>query len=353
MLVHEDQPFNAEPPRHALADALLTPLDAFYVRNHGPVPEIDAEQWRLTVDGLVARPLQLSMEELQGRFPVSDVTATLACAGNRRAALAAVRPLPGEHLWGPGAVSTARWTGVRLADILAAAGPRPDAAHVAFGAPDLASDVDPHQPFGASVPMGKALSPEVLLAWAMNGQPLPTVHGAPLRVVVPGWIGARSVKWLCHITAAPEPSDNYFQAVAYRLLPPDPEPSTSRPGLGIPLGPAPVTCDILSPDDGAHVPAGLTPITGYAYAGEDRTIARVDVSLDHGRTWTQANLDPPAGPWAWQHWHSLLQLPAGTTEVTARAWDTTGTTQPETPQQLWNPKGYANNSWARLRVHST
>ncbi|WP_084517398.1 sulfite oxidase [Microtetraspora niveoalba] len=350
MLVHEEEPFNAEPPTGALAGRFLTPLDAFYSRNHGPVPRIDAAAWRLEVDGLVERRLRLSLEELRSRFPEREVVATLQCAGNRRAELIEVRDIPGEDPWRSGAVSTARWTGVSLADVLAGAGLRPGAAHVSFTAPDVAREADPPQPYGGSIPAAKAVAGEVLLAWAMNGHPLPAVHGAPLRVVVPGWIGARSVKWLERVTARADPSGNYFQAVAYRMSPPGADPSRSGPGTGIPLGPVALTCDILSPEDGSRVPPGPTEITGYAFAGGGHGVARVDVSSDAGRTWSQAELDAPAHPWAWRLWRAVVVLSEGEADVLARAWDTAGATHPETPAALWNPKGYGNTSWGRLHL---
>jgi sulfite oxidase len=353
MVVHDREPFNAEPPRTALAGQRMTPLDTFYSRNHGPIPEIDPATWRLTVDGLVERPLELSLEELRERFEEVGLTATLQCAGNRRAGLIEVRDIPGEDPWGPGATSTARWSGVRLRDVLAAAGLRADAKHLAFAAPDVSQLADPPGPYGGSIPVGKALGPEVLLAWAMGGRPLTRVHGAPLRALVPGWIGARSVKWLTRITAGTEPSGNYFQATAYRVLPADADPAKAGLGEGISLGPIALNCEILRPDDGGRLPHGPTEITGYALAGDDRSVARVDVSLDGGGSWVQAELDAEDGPWAWQHWCTTVDLPAGRLEITARAWDSTGALQPESPAHVWNPKGYVNNSWARIRLTCT
>lgn len=350
MVVHEREPFNAEPPRIALAGLPETPVDAFYSRNHGPVPDIDAAAWRLRVDGLVERVLELSLDDLRARFHAVEVVATLECAGNRRAGLTEVRDIPGEAAWGAGAIATARWSGVRLADVLAAAGPAQQARHIAFAAPDVSRLADPPQPYGGSIPVGKALGPEVLLAWSMNGRPLPRVHGGPVRVVVPGWIGARSVKWLTGITAQDQPSGNYFQATAYRVLPAEADPSKVGPGEGISLGPLALNCAVLSPEDGACLPSGPTEITGYALAGDDRTVARVDVSLDGGGSWVQAELDEAPGPWVWQHWRTRLPLGRGAVEVTARAWDCTAAAMPESPAQLWNPKGYANNSWDRVRL---
>ncbi|WP_433871313.1 sulfite oxidase [Saccharopolyspora sp. CA-218241] len=291
--------------------------------------------------------------ELRSRFTAHELVATLQCAGNRRAGLARVRDIPGEAPWGPGATATASWTGVRLADVLAAAGADPDAGHVAFEAPDVSRIASPPQRFGGSIPAAKARGGEVLLAWAMNDEPLPAVHGAPVRAVVPGYIGARSVKWLDRITVQDHPSDNFFQATSYRLLPPEADPAAAGPGDGISLGPLALNSDILLPEDGAQLRAGPATVRGYALAGDDRDVARVDVSADGGRTWTQAELDGPSGPWTWRLWRTSLDLPPGPVTLTARAWDTTAAAQPEHAAHLWNPKGYANNAWAQVHVTSS
>jgi len=348
MIVHSADPLNAETALAALGENELTGVDAFYVRNHGPVPRLRPDLWRLRVDGLVDRPLELSLAGLRDGFCRHEVVAALQCAGNRRADLLAVRQIPGELPWGAGAAGNARWTGVRLADVLAEAGIKPGAGHVAFLGADLAAQASPPQPFGGSVPLAKALCPEVLLAWAMNGRPLTPVHGAPVRVVVPGYIGARSVKWVEQITVQAGPSDNYFQATAYRLLPPQADPDAAGPGDGISLGPFAVNASILVPGEHARVPAGAVAVSGYALAGDGRSVARVDVSADGGRSWRQACLSPEVSPWSWRVWRVTLELPPGPTEVTARAWDSSASVQPEDPAQLWNPKGYANNAWARL-----
>ena len=253
MIIHERDPFNAEPARAALAGRVLTPVDTFYSRNHGPIPDVGIEQWRLRVGGLVGRRMELSLADLKSGYPAQTLTVTLQCAGNRRAGLIKVRDIPGEDPWGPGAISTATWTGVSLAEILKTAGVRPGAAHVAFSAPDVSRIASPPQPYGGSVGLRKALAGEVMLAWAMNGQRLPAAHGAPLRVVVPGYIGARSVKWVERVTVQAEPSDNYFQATAYRLLPAEADPASAGPGDGLSLGAVAVNADILQPEDGAAV----------------------------------------------------------------------------------------------------
>jgi sulfite oxidase len=350
MVVREPEPYNAEAPPGALVDRVTT-LDTFYGRNHAPFPQMDTAGWRLRVDGLVDHVLELSLDDLRRRFHGRTLTATLQCAGNRRADLMEFRDIPGQVPWGPGAISTARWSGVALADVLAEAGLRAEAAHIAFAGTDVSQDADPPQIFGASIPVAKATSSEVILAWAMNDQALPIAHGAPLRVVVPGWIGARSVKWLQSITAQAEPTDNYFQT-EYSVLAPEADPDKAAPGEGIVLGPVAIHCAILRPGKDARLPSGPTEVSGFAFAGDDRTVARVEVSTDSGSTWTHADLDEPENPWTWQHWRATVTLPAGDTELVARAWDSTAAVQPESPATVWNPRGYANNSWARLHVTS-
>src|SRR3989440_11817925 len=277
-VVQEEEPFNAETSPAALGEGPLTATDAFYVRGHATVPEIDPGGWRLHVHGLVERELDLSLVTLREAFVEREVTATLQCAGNRRTGLIAIREIPGEEPWGPGATGTATWTGVALADVLALARPLREAAHVGFEGADICPGAKPAQRFGGSVPLDKACRPEVLLAWGMNGEPLPLVHGAPLRVVVPGYIGARSVKWLERIEVRLRPWEGYFQHVAYRLLPPDGKPG---PGAGMPLGLVALNSDVLSPVDGETGAAGPGEGRGYAVAGGGRQGARGEGS-DHG-----------------------------------------------------------------------
>jgi len=347
LIVHEREPFNAETPRTALAAGPLTDTDAFYVRDHGPVPEIDPAAWRLFVTGLVERELDLSLETLREAFREREVTATLQCAGNRRQGLLAVRDIPGEAPWGPGATGTATWNGVSLGDVLALARPRDESTDVAFVGLDLCEGATPSQPFGGSIPIDKAGRREVLLAWGMNGGPLPPVHGAPLRVVVPGYIGARSVKWLDRIDVRAEPWDGYYQNVVYRLVP---ESGLPGPGVGMPLGLVALNSDVLSPPDGETVAAGPVEVRGYAFAGGERYVSRVDVSLDGGTTWSQAELLDDLGRWAWRQWRIAVDLPAGEHEIVVRAWDSSAATQPEDEAALWNPKGYVNNARPRIRV---
>ena len=347
LIVHEDDPFNAETSPAALAEAAVTATDAFYVRGHGEVPEVDPAAWRLRVHGLVERELELSLSTLREAFREREVTATLQCAGNRREGLVAFREIPGEAPWGPGATGTARWAGIALADVLALAVPTSEAAHVGFEGADLCPEAAPAQRFGGSIPLDKACRREVLLAWSMNGEPLAPVHGAPLRVVVPGYIGARSVKWVDRIEVRAKPWEGYFQHVVYRLLPED---GTPGPGAGMPLGLVALNADILSPADGEEVAAGPLEVRGYAFAGGERYVARVDVSLDGGHRWSQAELLEDLGPWAWRQWRTTVELAPGEHEIHVRAWDSSAATQPEDEAPLWNPKGYVNNARPRVRV---
>ncbi len=349
ILVRQEDPFNAGPAPELLRRGFITPNELFFVRNHGAVPEVDPASWRLAIGGLVKRPLRFSLEELR-RLPKATVTATLQCAGNRRVELTRVAPIPNELGWDTEAISTAVWGGVPLRELLAAVEPLPGAEHVAFTGLDETERHGVRFQFGGSVPLDKALGSEVLLAYEMNGQPLPPVHGAPLRTVVPGYIGARSVKWLATIAVQERPSDNYFQAKAYRLFPPHVDTRNVDWESGLMLGELPVNSVICSPGERETLAAGTVEVQGYAMAGGGREVARVDLSADGGRSWTTAAVLPEDGRWAWRLWQGRLELSAGEREIVCRAWDSAAQTQPEHPAQVWNFKGYANNAWHRVRV---
>jgi sulfite oxidase len=236
-----------------------------------------------------------------------------------------------------------------LGDVLELAGPLDDATDVGFEGADQCPEANPTQLFGGSIPLDKARRSEVLLAWAMNGEPLAPVHGAPLRVVVPGYIGARSVKWLERVELRPEPWPGYYQHVVYRLVPAD---ETPGPGVGMPLGLVALNSDVLYPRDGETVAAGRVDVHGYAFAGGDRYVARVDVSVDGGASWTQADLLEDLGRWAWRQWRITLDLAPGEHELLVRAWDSSAATQPEDEATVWNPKGYVNNARPRIRIRA-
>ena len=219
LIVHSTKPFNAEPPLDRLRRRFVTPSDDFYVRSHGNLPDIDPDTHRLSIEGGVEKPFRLSLADVKRGFEVHDVMAVMQCAGNRRAGLQQVLPTTGDP-WAAGAIGNARWTGVRLADLLRAAGLSANGHHVAFEGADVAANESaPDAPFGVSIPIAKALSNDVLVAWAMNGEPLRREHGAPLRAVVPGYAGVRSAKWLTTIRVQAEPSQAFQQARDYLFDP--------------------------------------------------------------------------------------------------------------------------------------
>ncbi len=352
LIVHSTLPYNAEPSLAQLRAAMITPQAAFYVRSHGDIPRLDPARHRVTVGGLVDTPLDLSLHDLRGRFPERRVTAVMQCAGNRRADLQAVRPTSGDP-WAPGAIGNAVWTGVGLADVLRAAGVADDPSlHVAFDACDEVEMPDEGRfSYGASIPIIKAMAAEVLLATAMNGEPLTPEHGAPLRVVVPGYAGVRSPKWLRAITVQQLPSANHMQQRDYKLMPPHVTAETVDWRQGITIYDMPLNAAICEPAPRAELRAGPTTLRGYAIATA-RPIARVDVSGDGGRSWQQADLEPGA-PWSWTFWTATLDLAKGGRELAVRAWDGAGQTQPALPDDTWNFKGYLSAAWHRVQVSVT
>lgn len=352
IIVKEVSPFNAGPPLELLTENFITPAELLFVRNHGDVPVVDAGSYRLTIDGMIEQPRELTLDELREGFPRKQVVAAMQCAGNRRTEMMEVAPIPGELAWGAEAIGNAVWGGVALGDVLRAVGINEEAQHVAFVGLDECERKNKRFGFGGSISIEKAMHAETLLAFEMNDAPLLPVHGFPVRAVVPGYIGARSVKWLSKITLQREPSDNYFQAHAYKLFPPQANAENVDWSGGLMLGEMSLNAAVCRPHDGETVRAGQVEIEGYAMAGGGREIARVDVSADAGRTWTTAELSREASRWTWQLWKASLELPLGSHEIVVRACDSAANTQPENASALWNFKGYMNNAWHRVRVVS-
>ena len=350
LIVHGNVPFNAEPPLALLRQSALTPTELFFVRNHGKVPAVDPLSFRLSVDGLVRRPVEVSVAELRERFPPITLAATLSCAGNRRTQLTDVAPIRGELPWRDGAIGNAHWTGVRLRDVLEATEPAPEARHVAFEGLDEADIGGATVRFGGSIPVAKALESDTILAYEMNGEPLAPEHGFPLRVVVPGYIGARSVKWLARLTVQEAPSSNYFQAHAYRLFPPGAAGERLDPATGIPLGEISVNSAICRPAASEVAPPGAVRVEGWAIAAAGETLETVEVSADAGNSWVAAEIDGGDSVWSWRLWRATVELEPGDRELVARASDSGGNVQPEDPRATWNPHGYVNNAWHRVRL---
>ena len=329
---------------------LVTPIDQFFTRSHAPVPQIDPGTWRLEVGGLVERATSFSLEELRRAFPQRHLTATLVCAGLRRNEFLALGPLPGELPWGPEPAGTGQWTGVSLRDVLDVVGVAKGARHVEFVGLDQVKRQGDQFGFGGSIDLAKALAGEVILASELNGTPLPAVHGFPLRAVVPGWIGARSVKWLGRITLLEEPSPNYFQRNAYRIQR-EVSPHDSRDvSRGAALSEIPLNSVILHPTPADAIPPGRVQVNGWAVGSGGRSLAAVEVSSNGGHDWTQARIVTEGTAWSWSLWEATLNLTRGRHTLVVRATDTTGVTQPPNVESTWNVKGYNNNAWHRVTI---
>ena len=336
LIVRTNAPLNAEPPLEALCRSHVTPTELFFVRSHSAVPAVSPETYRLKVGGEVREPLVLSLRDLRDRFPRAEVTATLACAGNRRSELSRLAPIAEAVPWGPGAIGNAVWAGARLADVLATAGIGAEARHVEFTGLDLPTVEGRAQAFDAAIPIEKALAPEVLLAYEMNGGPLPAEHGFPLRAVVPGYIGARSAKWLAEISVEREPSTGYFQSRDYALE-------------GRPLAELALNSAFCGPVDAATAGGTSIEIAGWATARGGRLLERVEVSADGGRSWVPTVLEEHNGePWSWRLWRGNVSVGPDSPELVVRAWDGSG--QPESLAAVWNDRGYMNNAWHRVEL---
>ena len=290
--------------------------------------------------------------DVRAAGPAVTVPATLQCAGNRRQELMAARPIVGELDWGPEAIGNAEWAGVRLGDVLRRAGISLEAGgwHTAFSGLDETERQGRRITFGGSISLEKAFEPDVILAHTMNGQPLRAAHGFPLRVIVPGYIGARSVKWLQGIMVQAQPSVNYFQAHAYKLFPPHVTDETVNWTAGCMLEETPITSVIASPEAGECLRTPEVVVRGYATAAGRAALVRVELSVDGGGTWADVELLGPAQPGAWRLWQARVSLRPGAHTLVVRAHDDAGNAQPPDVLPIWNFKGYMNNAWHRVNV---
>ncbi len=324
----------------------ITPIGLHYLLIHYDVPRADGAAWRLEVDGAVERPLSLALDDVMRRPAVTSAV-TFECAGNGRSLL---DPRPISQPWGLEAVGTGAWTGTPLAGLLAEAGVGEHAVEVLFTAIDRGVEGDEEQAYQRSLPLADALGDGVLLAWGMNGGPLPPQHGYPLRLVVPGWYGMTNVKWLSRITVLDEPFTGYQNTHGYRLRQ-DPDDE------GVAVARMVVRALMVPPGIPEFATrrrfAKLAPqtIEGRAWSGSG-PIEAVDVSSDGGTTWEPAALDPPAGPHAWRRWtFDWRPQAAGEYELCCRATDAAGHRQPTTAP--WNLGGYSNNAVQRVSVTVT
>jgi len=348
LIVRQESPLNAEPKLERLAESWTTPTKYFYIRSHGTRPAVDPGSYTLRIEGMVERPLSLSLEDLE-RFQTTFVAATLQCAGNRRLEHSKVKPVAGVQ-WDAGAIGTAGWGGVRLAEALKKAGLKSGATHLWFEGLDTVTLKDRQTAFGGGVPLEKGLRPETILALEMNGRPLSREHGFPVRTIVPGYIGARSVKWLHRIVVADRPSDNNFVARDYKMFPPEATPETVKPEAYGPIYEMTLGSAICSPASGDRVKAGKVRVRGYAVApgAPGPSVARVDVSPDAGKSWVEARFRDMPSDFGWRQWEAELTLPAGESTLCCRATDSSGRAQPE--KAAWNFKGYLNDSWHQVKV---
>uniref|UniRef100_A0A8D9A398 sulfite oxidase n=1 Tax=Cacopsylla melanoneura TaxID=428564 RepID=A0A8D9A398_9HEMI len=360
------KPFNAEPPASLLVDNFLTPADIFYVRNHLPVPVIDEVSYRLEIQGSPhAQPVSFSLEDIK-KLPPVTITAAVMCAGNRRSEMSQVKPVKGLS-WGPAAVGNATWTGARLVDVLRLAGLNPDpddrnVQHVHFEGLDI--DLA-RTPYAASIPATKALDPrgDVILAYEMNGEPLTRDHGAPLRAVVPGVVGARNVKWLGKVILSPSESTSHWQQNDYKGF----SPSTDWDTVDFSKSPAIQELPVISaiclpaPDTKVELENQTLDVQGYAWSGGGKAIVRVDVTIDQGRSWHVAKFTgqdsqaPLTRHWGWTLWKVTIPVDPNTKEVEiwSKAVDASYNTQPESFSNVWNLRGVLANAYHRVRVSLT
>ncbi len=320
----------------------VTPIGLHYLLVHYDIPAVDPAAWRLTIDGHVDDPLTLDLADI-GRRPRHTERVTIECAGNGRARL---HPRPVSQPWLQEAVGTADWTGTPLAALLAQARPRAGAVSVVFTGADHGFERSVEQDYARGLSVEDAMGGELLLADEMNGQPLPPQHGAPLRLVVPGWYGMTHVKWLTRITVLDAEFDGFQNAVAYRLKrdaddPGDPVTRIRPRALMVPPGYPDFMTRVRVVDAGRRV------LTGRAWSGSG-PVERVEVSTDAGGSWADAVLDPPIGRWAWRGWSYDWPAEPGETELCCRATDATGDVQPV--DQPWNRQGMANTMVQRIPV---
>ena len=344
-----NRPLNAETPSHLLDDT-ITPNDRHFIRNNGLVPQIDATKWTLTVDGEVHTPLVLTLEQLK-RFKQYTYALQIECGGNGRAGF---NPPAKGNQWTYGAIGCATYTGVKMRDVLHSAGLKNSAVYTGYYGEDPHLSGDPNKiPISRGTPISKALDEHTLIAWEMNGQPLPALHGFPLRVVTPGWPGSTSIKWLKRIFVRNKEHDGAkMTGYSYRV-----PRYKIAPGSHIPkqdmkiIESMPVKSLITFPKSPLNLKNKKSLLVrGHAWAG-DRSVQDVHLSINFGASWLKTSLTAPINPYAWQNWNTVINFPQkGYYEIWARATDSAGEMQPMVVPG-WNPKGYLNNAMHRIAVN--
>jgi sulfite oxidase len=347
-----DRPLVAEPPEPLLDDA-VTPAEKMFVRMNGRIPEpvADPAAWRFRIEGEVNTPLDLSVAELQARFPVVTLQLQMECGGNGRAQF---QPQTRGNQWTNGAISNAEWTGVRLRDVLNAAGLKPGAAFTGhYGADPHLSGEEGRVSISRGMPIAKAMDETTLIAFRMNGAAIPNVHGAPLRMIVPGWPGSLSQKWLTRILVRTTPHDGAgMGGTSYRVPVRPIVPGSENNGRDFAdMTSMPVRSILTNVAHGTRLPAGTREIDlrGAAWAGDD-TVSAVHTSVDFGATWRPMQVAAPANRHAWQRWTGKAAFASnGYHEIWYRATDDKGRMQPHAAAN-WNPQGYGANAISRVAV---
>jgi len=352
LVVLGDRPLVAETPEHLLDDD-TTPTEKFYIRNNGQIPEEskDPDKWKFVIDGEVNNKLEITLGELKQKYKPVTRRFVLECGGNGRSAFS---PPARGNQWTNGGAGCAEWTGVALADVLKAAGLKSSAAYTAHYSADLHLSGDANRPtLSRGVRIAKAMDPNSLIVWGMNGQPLPNIHGGPVRLVYPGWAGSTSQKWLTRIWIRDKEHDGPgMTEFSYRVAinPMVPGDKGDPKNFRI-LESMPVRSIITNPANGAKLAAGTKELKlrGASWAG-DLTVKQVDVSTDFGATWQRAKLEKPKNKYDWQRWTATLKLPSdGYYEIWARATDSKNVMQPHLAG-FWNPQGYGGNAMHRIAV---
>jgi DMSO/TMAO reductase YedYZ molybdopterin-dependent catalytic subunit len=352
LVVLGDKPLVAETPEHLLDDD-TTPTDKLFVRNNGQIPEEtkDPDKWKFTIDGEVNNKLELTLGELKSKYKSVTRRLVLECGGNGRSFFS---PQARGNQWTNGGAGCSEWTGVRLADVLKAAGVKPSAVFSGhYGAdPHLSGDATKPS-LSRGVPIKKLMDENNLVVWALNGQPLPHIHGGPVRVLIPGWPGSLSAKWLTRIWLRDKVHDGpgmgqFSYRVAIKPMVPGDKPDEKN---FRDLESMPVRSIVTSPANGARLPAGAKEVKlrGAAWAG-DLTVKQVDVSIDFGATWIRAKVASPKNKYDWQRWTATVKLPSdGYFEIWTRGTDSKGMMQPHLAG-FWNPQGYGGNPMHRVAV---
>jgi DMSO/TMAO reductase YedYZ molybdopterin-dependent catalytic subunit len=343
MIVRSPRPEDLETPLDGFRE-WITPVDRFFVRCHTYLPEpAKLPEWKLTIDGVVNQPLTLSLDDLK-KFPRVELVAVLECAGNGRSFY---RPRVAGTQWEFGSVGNARWAGVRFRDVLAKAGVKDSAKEFLLDGADVPLGSMPK--FQRTLPVQKALDPDTLLVYEMNGAPLAAEHGFPLRLMAPGWAGDSWVKWLRHIEVLDHEFDGFWMKTAYRHPPNHVEPGTAvDPAAMIPITDLNVKSVIATPR-GEFKPRTV-PISGVAWSNSS-PVTRVDVSVDGGKTWKQAKLGKDQSRYAWRLWELNWKAQSGNHTLISRATNAAGQAQPIAEE--WNPNGYLWNVAQAVEVQAT